>query len=162
MDQGRTHPGLCVGKFFISELLSGGTLGIYGIFRPFWTPQWQFRNGKRCQHTALDVPCFDPTLIHAMLLVWSLRDCLWPYMTNLWHFLAILDPYGAPRWQFWNGKMCQHTAPDVSYLDPTWIHQDPAIWSCQGRLWPEMPDLWHFGVIFGPPWAPRHYFGGFK
>ena len=50
----------------------------------------------------------------------------------------------------------------MSCLDPTFIHWNPAIWSCQGTLWPEMPDLWHFGSFLASLGAPSDYFGGSK
>ena len=56
--------------------------------------------GNRSQHIAPDVPGLDPTLIHADPPVWSRQTCLWPQKGHLWHFGAILGPYGAPQWPF--------------------------------------------------------------
>ena len=39
-------------------------------------------------------------------------------------------------------------------VSPALIHLDPAIWSLQGRLWPNFANLWQFGAILSPPGAP--------
>ena len=51
-------------------------------------------------------------------------------------------------------KRFQHIGPGVTWLDPTLIHLDPAIWGLQGRLWPNFPNLLHFGAILSPSGAP--------
>ena len=38
---------------------------------------------------------------------------------------------------------------------PTKIHGDPAIWSHQSHLWPEMTVLWHFGALYGHKNGPK-------
>ena len=38
-------------------------------------------------------------------------------------------------------KRFQHIGPGVTWLDPTLIHLDPAIWGPQGSSWPEMAFL---------------------
>ena len=55
-------------------------------------------------------------------------------------------------------KRFQHIGPGVTWLDPTLIHLDPAIWGLQGRLWPNFPCLWQFGAILSPSGAPRWQF----
>ena len=132
----------------------GHNMTIYGHFGPFRgpmaPPNGHSGPGKGSQHIVPDVPGLDPTLIHADPPVWSRQACLWPQNYHLWPFWAVLRPYGAPNGHSRPGKGSQHIAPDVPGLDPTSIHADPPVWSCQACLW-------HNRAIYGlfePFWDP--------
>ena len=55
-------------------------------------------------------------------------------------FMALLDHNGHSG----SGKRFQHIVLDVPGLDPTLIHADPPVCSCQARLWPQKDRLWPF------------------
>ena len=71
-------------------------------------------------------------------------------MTIYGHFGPFWGPMAPPNGHSGPGKGSQHIVPDVPGLDPTLIHADPPVWSCQACLW-------HNRAIYGifePFWDP--------
>ena len=54
-------------------------------------------------------------------------------------------PYG----HFGPGKWFPGIVPDVTRLDPTLIHSDPAVWGSQGDLWHQEGHFGLFGSFRG-------------
>ena len=86
---------------------SYGPIGlIYGFLGPFWVvPEPPFGISgwvKRLKHIHLDVFHPDPTWIHLDPPIWGLQGTLWPNLSHLWHFGAIL---GSSRALVWYSQM---------------------------------------------------------
>ena len=80
---------------------------------------------------------------------------LWPDLPNFGNLGLFWALLGSSDGNVVMEKWFQTIGPGVPSLDPTLIHLDPAIWGPQGRLWPNLPNLWQFGAIFGHKYYPK-------
>ena len=131
-------------------------MAIFGYFEPFWSPPMAMSEGKKGSNTSVRV---SPALIQpwsSLIQPFGVPRAdygpIFPIYGNLGLFWALLEP---PDGNVRREKRFQHISLGVTCLDPTLIHLDPAIWGPQGRLWPNFPNLWHYGAILSPSGAPR-------
>ena len=78
---------------------------------------------------------------------------LWPQNGHFGLFGPYRDPMAPPYGHFGPCKWFPRIVPDVTRLDPTLVHSDPAVWGSQGDLWHQKG---HFGLFrpFRDPMAP--------
>ena len=135
-------------QFGAARSTYGHKRAIYGLFEPFWdplAPPMAIPDLGKGPNTSPRM-CTDliqprSTLIHQF---GAARPAYGPKRSISGNFGPFWGPMAPPNGHYGPGKGSQHFAPDVHGLDPTLIHSDPPVWSCQACLWPQKGHFWPF------------------
>ena len=127
------------------------SMAISGRFEALWRPPMAIPDPGKGPNTSSRM-CPDliqprSTLIHQFGAAWP----AYGHNTTIYgHIGPFGGPMAPPNGHSGPGKGSQHIAPDVPGLDPTLIHADPQVWSCQACLW----DNRAIYGLFEPFWDP--------
>ena len=125
-------------------------LGYLGHFGTPWRPLMAISDPENGSHTL-------SRMWPALIQPWSTliqqfgapKGYLWHQEGHFGLFGSFRDPMAPPYGHFGPGKWFPGIVPDVTRLDPTLIHSDPAVWGSQGDLWHQEGHFGLFGSFRG-------------